>query len=163
MRNEQSRRDFIKGVAVSTIGISALGVLSGCGASGNQTQDSEASESDWMVQLTSWRSKPEEPTQFAREFAVDIVVVGAGFSGLNACRSACESGSSVICLEKDETYDVHGFDVAVINSKMARDVGVPEIDPTEFFLEYTRQHAMRVNNDLIRTYIKESGPALDDM
>ena len=125
-------------------------------AANQQVEDNSA----WMDQLTSWRIKPEEPTEFANTYEADVVVVGAGLAGINASRAAAEAGASVITLEDGQTFEVHGFGVASLNPKMAEDQGLHN-DPVVYFREFTRQHGMRVNDDLIRTWCDESGPAFD--
>ena len=125
-------------------------------AANQQVEDNSA----WMDQLTSWRIKPEEPAEFANTYEADVVVVGAGLAGINASRAAAEAGASVITLEDGQTFEVHGFGVASLNPKMAEDQGLHN-DPVEYFREFTRQHGMRVNDDLIRTWCDESGPAFD--
>lgn len=125
-------------------------------AAGQEISDN----STWIDQLTAWRAKPEEPTDFAATYQADVVVVGAGLAGLAASRSAAENGASVITLEADGTYEIHGFGIASLNSSMAENAGL-HTDPVEYFKEFTRQHALRVNNDLIRTWCDQSGAAFD--
>ena len=166
------RRSFLAGAAasaaVAAAGVSGVTALADDAQVGNAHAAQEAAaanqqvadNSDWMDKLTAWREKPEEPTEFSNTYQADVVVVGAGLAGINAARSAAENGASVIVLEDGETYEVHGFGVASLNPKMAEDQGLHN-DPVEYFREFTRQHGMRVNDDLIRTWCDESGPAFD--
>lgn len=171
-----NRRSFIQGAAGVAVGAVALGALATpvfadeedeaqvgnaaaaqAAAAANQK---EADNSEWISQLTSWRIKPEEPTEFVNTYQADVVVVGAGLAGLSASRSAAENGAKVITLENDASFEIHGFGIASLNPTMATSQGLVN-DPVEYFKEFTRMHAMRVNNDLIRTWCDESGPAFD--
>ena len=171
-----NRRSFIQGAAGVAAGAVALGALATpvfadeedeaqvgnaaaaqAAAAANQK---EADNSEWISQLTSWRIKPEEPTEFVNTYQADVVVVGAGLAGLSASRSAAENGAKVITLENDASFEIHGFGIASLNPTMATSQGLVN-DPVEYFKEFTRMHAMRVNNDLIRTWCDESGPAFD--
>ncbi|HHY28236.1 MAG TPA: FAD-dependent oxidoreductase [Desulfitobacterium dehalogenans] len=165
-----SRRNFMKGAAFSAAGLAIAGMPPGCASSAPAepapTDPPAPSGKDplaWMTPeagMFDWRKVPEAPTTFAKTFACDVVVCGAGMAGLSAARSAAEQGLKVIVLEKDDTYDVHGFQCAAINPKMAKDAGA-YTDPLKFFGEYVRQHGNRVNNDLIRLWIDKSGEAFD--
>lgn len=44
--------------------------------------------------MFKWREKPEEPTQFAQTYAADVIVVGAGLSGLCAAGGAWSWGTA---------------------------------------------------------------------
>jgi hypothetical protein len=160
-----SRRNFMKGVVLGA-GCIATGAFTGCGKNKEpaKTPEEAAKKSrQWMNKdagIFDWRKKPSAPTNFAQSFSCDVVVCGAGISGLNAARSAAEQGLKVIVLENDATYDVHGYQCAAINSKIQRSVGA-EIDPMEFFEEFNRIHGYRNNADILRLWVDNSGAAFD--
>jgi fumarate reductase flavoprotein subunit len=54
----------------------------------------------------------------------EVVVVGAGVSGLTAAVSAAEAGAKVILIEKGDTFHYRGLHNAAFNSRLQREVGV---------------------------------------
>ncbi len=71
-----SRRSFLKGAAVGTVAVTGVGALAGCGA--------EASSN--------------LPEKWDKE--ADVVILGAGGTGIVAAIEAANAGASVIVLEK---------------------------------------------------------------
>ena len=74
-----SRRDFLKGAAASTLGLAAVGMLGGC--SSEETPKSSASSINWTKEI-------------------DVLIVGAGGTGVCAAAAAAEAGAKVLVLEK---------------------------------------------------------------
>ncbi len=81
-RKGTSRRDFIKGATAGALGIATLGLLSACG------------------QNAAPASGSENEVQWDKES--DVVIVGAGGSGLAAAIEASTAGAAVLVLEKAE-------------------------------------------------------------
>ena len=119
--------------------------------------------------MFDWRKKPEEPTEFTATEAADVIVVGAGLSGLCAARRSLELGDSVILLETDAKYDVHGFQCAALNPDLLRRecerLGLNyedyKVDETEFVRNYMTTHGNRCNIDIVRLWAQQSGKALE--
>lgn len=113
----------------------------------------------------AWRTPPEPipEEQIVSRSTADVVVVGLGYSGTAAFRSAAEAGATVIGMEKqqEQTFSTWGKDVGHINSKFLEGRGVPHVDEIEYFNEWMRRAGGRANPELIMRFIKNSGSAFD--
>ncbi len=126
----------------------------------------------WLVPelgMFQWREKPETPTQFERTESADVIVVGAGLSGICAARRSLELGNSTIILENDGRYDIHGFQCASVNSdfykRQVEAAGLNwedwKIDETDFVRNYMNMHNNRTNIDIVKLWTANSGKAFD--
>lgn len=83
-----SRRNFIKNAAVGAVGVATLGILSGC------------SQSNTTTAPAAPPTAPPEEVTWDKES--DVVIIGAGGSGLAAAIESLTAGASVLVLEKAE-------------------------------------------------------------
>ncbi|WP_350453623.1 FAD-dependent oxidoreductase [Slackia heliotrinireducens] len=115
---EMNRRKFVAGSAVAAL--AAMGLAS-CAPSGNAESAQDEAPSAPAVEL--------DPN--AEE--VDVVVVGAGISGLAACVQAAENGNSVIVLEKGGAAGGNGVGtegIFAVNSSFQQEQGI-QINPSD--------------------------------
>ena len=112
-----------------------------------------------------WMQPPEPvaESQILSTERADIVIVGAGHSGVLCARSAAEEGQRVILLEKSkkEYLNVIGHEIGTFNSRFVQEHGVPEYDPIDMILEYQKRSLNRCNTGLIRQYAYHSGETFD--
>ena len=115
--------------------------------------------------MASWRTPPAPvpEEQIVSRHQADVVVVGLGYAGTAAFRSAAEAGAKVIAIEKqkEELFNTWGKDVGHINSKFLESRGVPHVDELEFFNDWMRRAAGRANPALIRRFVRNSGSTFD--
>lgn len=97
---------------------------------------------------------------------VEVVVIGAGHAGTQAILSAMQNGAaSGVVLEKQspDIFDWYGEDIAAYNSKLALDHGIMEHDLGAITNEYVIRSGGRCNPDVIRSFVQNSGPMMDNM
>ena len=115
--------------------------------------------------MASWRTPPAPipEEQIVSRHTADVVVVGVGYAGTAALRSAAESGAKVIAIEKQKEalFNTWGKDVGHINSKFLERRGVPHVDELEYFGDWMRRAAGRANPELIMRFVRNSGSAFD--
>ena len=115
--------------------------------------------------MKGWRIPPEPipEEQILSRHSADVVVVGLGYAGTAAFRSAAEAGAKVIGIEKQKeaSFSTWGKDVGHINSKFLESRGVPHADEIEYFNDWMRRAGGRANPELVMRFIKNSGSAFD--
>lgn len=136
------RRDFLKG-AVATGAVMSAGILGACAASpdGSSTTSSESStqEGQYLTAESAqqkWEFEiPPEPvaeTEITETISAEIVVVGAGTSGLMTAVSAAESGGDVVVVSASAKPVARGgSNNAVFCKAMERD-GFERLTPFMF-------------------------------
>lgn len=139
---------------------------------GLQFETNEFGNPLWLTKdlgMFKWREKPAEPTEFVATESADVIVIGGGLSGICAARRAVELGNSVIVIENDAKYDIHGFQCAALNPDLFRrevekngekweDYKVDELD---FVRNYMNMHNNRCNFDIVKLWAAQSGKAFD--
>ena len=157
METNLSRRGFLTGAAAAGA-LAAMG-LAGCAPTpaaegGTKTADTGAAAA------TSWRDKPEMPTEFVETVDADIVVVGAGNGGLVAATTAAQNGAKVVVLEKAGAIAAAREAIGALNSKLAPDH--QEDVPT--LLNHANQtQAGDANMLMYKTWAEKSGEMIEWM
>ncbi len=159
MSTKISRKDFLKGAAVTAAGITMLGV-SGCAPSVVGTENAPAgnntdtgAEGDAAVNAVDANIEP------VGTYDCDVCVIGCGVSGLAACVSAAEQGLSVIGLEKAGSTGGGGRGtegVFAVGSQMQKDLGIT-VEPSEVLSREMGYHHNRVDGLRWMDLIKGSG------
>lgn len=113
----------------------------------------------------SWRTRPNpiEDSQIDLRMEADVLVVGLGYSGTAALRSAAESGVRAIGIEAmlEKGFSTFGRDIGHINSRFLGSRGIPPVDELDFYNEWMARAGNRANPALIRSYVRNSGAAFD--
>ena len=97
---------------------------------------------------------------------VELVIVGMGHAGTQAVLTAMQSGAkNVVVLEKQgaDIFDWYGEDIGAYNTKLAKEHGIKEYDLGEIVNEYVLRAGGRCNPAIIRSFVHNSGPMVDNM
>ncbi|MDD5806967.1 MAG: FAD-binding protein [Eggerthellales bacterium] len=178
MKNSVSRRDFFKGAGVAAVaaGFTATGAMAWADEEQLTTQASLADQyrnaADALSAVKGDQlqfRQPEGPVAFedreisASEIAstetVDLLVIGAGISGLMASLRGADLGAKVLCVEKMSKGRACFECFGAVNSKVR-----PDVDGTsrlKLIDELHRSAYWRVRPQAINTYVDRSGEATD--
>ena len=115
------------------------------------------------VKVGTWRIKPEPIADAPVVAEADVVVVGHGYAGITACREIAEQGHSVILLDKqyEDMFMVIGNENASVNGSYMLEVGLPEVDPIEYYNNWMLMAGYTPNPDLIMKFAQNSGATTD--
>ncbi len=155
-----SRRKFIQGAAIGTMGLASAGVLAGC--SPQEASKSNTGSTAETSEITAWDTPPEAISDNAIKETVEteVLVVGAGNSGMMAALSAAEAGARVILIEKQPTYITRTYWMGAVNSSMQKKMGI-EINRNEIAEELCRYASHLCDQRLINLWADKSGEMMD--
>jgi fumarate reductase flavoprotein subunit len=103
---------------------------------------------------------PIPPGDISETVTTDVVVVGAGISGLTAAASAAEAGTRVIQLEKGETFHHRGLHNAALSSKLQKKAGI-EVDRDNVIYTLMEFAAYRNNQQLVKLWADNCDRVMD--
>lgn len=107
-------------------------------------------------ELEESTAEPGEITDFAEEHTYDVVVVGAGTTGIPAALAAAEAGASVGVLQKQAMVLAQGNLAAAVDQSQSDDIGI-----AQYIHELHSIYDHRGNIKLHRVYAYRSQEALD--
>lgn len=160
---EIDRRFFLQGAGATALAAAMASTfgLAGCTPAARTEQAANgnagaaASEPSWF---TAPAAVPD--ADIAETVESDVVVVGAGMSGIAAACSSAERGLKVTVLEKGSTWSGRGFGIGVADSKVIRAAGL-SIDRAKAQKYWVHCCGSRVNEALVSLYFNRSGEAMD--
>lgn len=163
------RRSFLKGAlatgAAGAVAVTGVGALSGCaaqpqsGSAGSSGSDSKGGGAyDFEV-----APDPIPESDITETVDADIVVIGAGFSGLCCALSAAENGANVVMIERMDHVIGRGGSIYAMNSKLTKEKGYA-CSVEEVAQRYKRMmgyHSYRVDGRKWMLHFNRSGEAMD--
>lgn len=175
MKQAINRRDFLKGAAI--VGAGAAGAIGLSGCSPTQQEESGASSSlkntqsgscpEGYVVAEDWLGEPPAISEddITETVDVEVVVCGGGIAGTQAALAAAEEGASVAVIEKQEedTWSVWPDDICAYNSQLMLERGFGPYDTGEIVAEFIRRGCGRVNPEIIKMFVENSGEMFDNM
>ena len=119
-----------------------------------------------VVDGIGWQNAPDPipDDQIAETYDTDVVVVGHGYAGLNACRYLASQGIAVTLIESqaEDTYQAMGNEAGTPNASILKARGVPEIDPIEYYNNWMLNSGYQANPELMMKFCQNSGEAMDE-
>ena len=143
-----SRRSLLAAGGVAAAGIAAAAAMP-------LTHAVAAEEAAADPSIPSFLVKPEPITEFAQTHEYDVVVIGAGESGLSAAHTAQEGGCSVAVVQNIDTPLTTGNMGASVDLDKTDEAGVQAC--VAFMLE---KNAYRSNRDLLEAWAHNSHEAI---
>ena len=112
--------------------------------------------------IPAWLGEAPEVDEaaIAETLECDVLVVGAGTSGLFATCAAAESGAKTICIEKQAVAPGVRGTIGAVNSRYQLDGGA-QIDPNELVHDMLHHMASNVNPRLLNLWARESAETVE--
>lgn len=114
----------------------------------------------------AWRTAPDAipDSQIKQTHSADVIVVGHGYAGLNACRYLASQGVKVILIESqsEERYSAMGNEAGTPNASVLKARGVPDIDPIEYYNNWMVNTGYQANPALMMKFCQNSGKNMDE-
>lgn len=167
-----SRRGFLTGTAAAGA-LAAFG-LAGCAGSPSSNAQADSgsasSSADWSQALnidiaSALPGNTSESVEVTETKECDVVVIGAGCSGVNAAVRSAESGLKVILLEKTSTVggaSLGSWAPSAYNSSLALAAG-DQTDTEPIIDAWVADSHWRVDAAAIRQLVNHAGEAVDWM
>ncbi|RNL40775.1 FAD-dependent oxidoreductase [Paraeggerthella hongkongensis] len=160
-----SRRDLLKFGGMTAAGIAAASTLGACSPQGTAAKNADSATAKASEKTTaaghlrtgipSFLEKPAAITNIATTKEYDVVVVGAGASGVPAALSALEAGARVALLQKEQQAISQG------NSGSGIDLATSDqADIEDLVSQLMADNQHRPNRALIELWAKNSGEAV---
>lgn len=168
-----SRRSFLTGAA-ATGALAATGTLAATASqkafadeTEEETEEETADEEDGETEdeaeeetTSSWRTKPDMPTDISEVIDADIVVVGAGNGGLVAATTAAQEGANVVVLERSSTFASAREAIGALNSDLEPD----HYEDVPTLINYAaKTQAGDISWPLYKTWAEKSGEMIEWM
>ena len=101
---------------------------------------------------------PEDKIKFSK--TCDVLILGAGISGVTCALRAAQNGLKVTVLEKGSRWSARGGNIGVAGSKYMKSRGY-ENDIDALIREWIKRCGNRCREDLVQLYFRKSSEAMD--
>ncbi|WP_417143171.1 FAD-binding protein [Raoultibacter massiliensis] len=161
-----SRRSFL-GLGATAAVIAGAG-LAGCSPAAKETGSASGGSASAGSAAASTGTAsflvapdPIADSDITETIDAEIVVVGAGISGISAVRSAVENGAKdIVVVEKGTTWQYRSNQVGCIGGKIQEDLGI-EIDKNAVVAQLMKECGYRPNQRILNLWAENSGEAFD--
>jgi len=155
-----SRRSFLVGAGVLGAA-TATTALAGC-APQEQTPTASPEQPSAGAAANDWLGvAPEiDPGEIAETRETDLLIIGAGNSGLVAAATATDLGLDFILVEKNPSFAEDRHWIGAVNSHYAQEAGVT-VDADRLLFELSRYASNKCDQSVIKVWIEESASMID--
>ena len=150
-----SRRSFLKGAALSALGVAAAGVMPAAEAKAEQTQAPVSANPDWLGE-----APVIDASQITETWKTDLLIVGAGNGGMMAASVAADNGVDFRVIEQNSVVCDTRHWYGAINSAAAKAAGV-EVDIAKLRSEASRYTSGKMDQRVLNVWINESAAMHD--
>lgn len=147
-----TRRDLLKFGGITAVGALGASALASCAPAATKEGAKTVGGSEGYP---AFLQQPEPITEFAETKEYEVVVVGAGESGLSAVHSALEAGAKVACVQNISTVQTAGNMAAALDLDKTSEAG---IKACLSFINYKSD--WRSNRDVVEVWARNSQEAL---
>ena len=177
-----SRRDFIVSAAGATA-LAAMGatafadeaVEAEAEATEEAAEGEEATEetaaaaaspfgSSETIEDDDWRTAPSvDDFEITETYDCEVLVCGTGYAGSTAFHKAAEGGKQVIGIDAQylDSFNLYGGDIGTFNSTYQLSIGIPEVQPNEFYTNWQMCCGNRAEPELLKYLAHNAGTAFD--
>lgn len=150
-----SRRAFL-GIGAATAAVAGAS-LAGCGG-----QPATAPAEEEAIKATDWLGEAPEiaEDEIVETIETEVLVCGAGTSGLFAACAAAEDGAKVVCIEKGSIGGGVRDNLGSLNSRLQKEANCV-IDENEIVNDMIRYADNYCNPRLYHLWAQNSGEAID--
>lgn len=154
-RSESSvgRRRFIKQAVASSV--AGMAVSTHLVAEQKQSSQLAACKMPWETP-----PRPIPAGEIKNTVTTDVVVIGAGAAGMATALSAAEGGAKVVVLDKMKKFSARGFDIAAVDSRIQKKMGI-KIDLPTAIRALIKSGDKQVKEELYWIWCRHSGKVLD--
>lgn len=127
-----SRRSFLAGAGAGALGLAAAGMI-GCSP---KARVSESAQSD--AKSAQSDAKPDS-FEISETIDTDVLVIGAGVSGVTAAVAAADGGAKVTVIDKLDGFKMCGHSITAVGTSFQKEIGedwTPE-ELVEFWNQYS--------------------------
>lgn len=157
-RAGMNRRGFLKGAAAT----GGVGLAGGLGIMGAGAPPASAQAAATGACRPSWETPPPPIPEGEIKDTVrtDVVVIGAGAAGMATALSAAEGGAKVVVIEKMRQFSARGFDVAAVDSRLQKQMGI-KIDVPQAIRDLIKSGDKQIKEELYWIWTRHSGKVMD--
>lgn len=164
-KNTFTRRNFLQGAGIAAVA-GAAAAMTGCAAQPQSSSDSQnagASSANGTESANgtsyAWEQAPEPITDIAKTVDTEVLVLGAGVSGLATACSAAEQGLKVTVVEKSDSIGPNRT-FGGAGSRLMDEQGLT-VDKSVAQAEWNRTCGNRADEKLVTAFFDHSEEALN--